>query len=104
MPGEEAEQQPRPGPRVAEIELPVRLGETAHPDAAYPPDPVRAAFDVDAQRRERRRGGEHVLPLEQAGDRALADGHRAQQQSAVGHRLVARNLEHSPQCFSGMRA
>ena len=104
MPGEQTQQQPRPGTRVAEIELPVRLREAAHPDAAYPPDAIRAAFDVDAQGRQRRRRGEHVLALEQSGDRALADGHRAQQQSAMGQRLVARNPEHPPQCFSGMRA
>ena len=77
MPGEQAEQQPRPGPRVAEIELPVRFRQAAHADAAYPPDAVRAVFDVDTQGRQGRGRGEYVLALEQAGDRALADGHRA---------------------------
>ena len=83
MAGEQAQQQPRPGARVAEIELPVGLRETAHADAAHPPHAIRATFELDAQRGQRRRRGEHVGALEQAADRALADGHRAQQQGAV---------------------
>ena len=83
MAGEQAQQQPRPGARVAEIELPVGLRETAHADAAYPPHAIGATFELDAQRGQRRRRGEHVGALEQAADRAFADGHRAQQQGAV---------------------
>ena len=69
----------------------IGLGEAADPDPANPPDPGLLALEADPERAQRGGGGEHVGALEQPAHPAVADGHRAQQQGAVGQGLVPRD-------------
>ena len=49
MAGQQAEEQPRAGARISEIEHAVRLGEAADADALHVPEAVSALLDIDAK-------------------------------------------------------
>ena len=87
---QDAEQQPRRGAGIAEIEDVLRLGEAADADAVARSQMPSLPRSTAAPKRAQRRGGrEHVLAFEQPRDLGAADGERAQHQRAVRDRFVA---------------
>ena len=88
---QQPDQEPGRGARVAEVENTVGLGEPADANAGDPPCSVVVTAAGDAKRIERGGGRHHVLALEQAGDRGLADRHGGDHQRAVRDRFVAGN-------------
>ena len=73
------------------------LGETADATAVNVPDAVRGAHDVGPQFAQDGGGVQHVACLEQALDRGFPNREGAEDQGAVGYRLVAGNLRVSSQ-------
>ena len=100
---EDAEQQSRRGPGIAEVEQILRLGKTADPDPVDSPAAIVGARRMGAERIHRRRGGEHILAFEQAGDLGPADRQRAQHQRAMRDRLVARHADFARERGRGTR-
>ena len=88
--GDDAEHQPAAGAGIAEIERRGRRAQAAHPLALHR-DRAVGSFHLGAKRRHGLGRGQHVFGLEQAGDAGDAGRQRAQDQRAVGDRLVARH-------------
>jgi hypothetical protein len=87
--GENAEQEPRRGAGIAEIDHILGLGQTADPDPVDAPAPVFAALDPGAHRTQRGGGGQHVLAFKQTLDLGASDRESTQHQRPVRHRFVA---------------
>ena len=85
-----ADQQPRPGAGVAEIEHAFGFAPAAGAHAVDAPCAVRAPLDARAEIAQGLRGAQHVLALEQVRDAGAADGERSQDERAVRNRFVAR--------------
>ena len=86
--GQQAGEQAGGGAGIAHVEDVAGLGEGA--DAAAGDAPGRAvAGDVGAEGAHGGGGAEHVLALEEAVDRGLADGEAGEHQGAMADRLVA---------------
>ena len=93
--------QPAAGAGIAEIERSLRLREPGDADPAHDPRERAGSLHLRAQRPHRFGGIEHVFALEQARNPGFADRQRAQDQGAVGNRLVAGNADFSGQGAAG---
>jgi len=94
---EDAEEEPRRGSGVAEIDDIIGLCKTAEPDPVDQPAAVFGADDPGAHRAQRGRGCQHVLAFEEPRYLGAADGERAEHQRAVRNRFVARHPDRAGQ-------
>ena len=101
---EDAEQEPRRGAGIAEIDDIRGLGEAAEPDPVDDPAPVRLALDAGAHRAQRRGGRQHILAFQQPADLGAADRECAEHQRAVRDRFVAGHGDPSRQRLAGRAA
>ena len=77
------------GAGIAAVDDVLGLEQPPTPTPSTRQRPSRRSLDRGAEGAHGGGGGEHVLAFEQALDRGLADGERAQDQGAVRDRLVA---------------
>ena len=81
--------QPRAGARVAEVERPAWLEQRTHAEAVDPPPPLAAALDAGAERAAGLSRAQHVVAFEHAIDRRFAAAQQAEDEGAMGDRLIA---------------
>ena len=86
----DAHREPHASAGIAVVDHVFGFQQPADAEALDAPDAAVGAGDGRAEGAHRLGGGEHVLALEQALDRGLADGERAEHEGAVRDRLVAR--------------
>ena len=90
VPRRQPHQQPRAGTGIAEIQHVLGLGKATHADTAHMPHAILGALQGRAIGLHRLGGVQHILALQQAMDRRLANGKTAEHQRTVRDRLVAR--------------